>query len=43
MTGFDDTVRDAVSVRMEKFPPAEFKTGCGNGWVQNADASTTNA
>ncbi|MGZ8416135.1 MAG: EF-hand domain-containing protein [Methyloceanibacter sp.] len=24
-----------------KITAAEFKTGCGKGWVQNADASTT--
>ena len=24
-----------------KISAAEFKTGCGKGWVQNADASTT--
>jgi hypothetical protein len=24
-----------------KISPAEFKTGCGKGWVQSADASTT--
>src|SRR6185437_11552723 len=24
-----------------KISAAEFKTACGNGWVQNADASTT--
>ena len=24
-----------------KISEAEFKTGCGKGWVQNADASTT--
>jgi hypothetical protein len=24
-----------------KISAAEFKTGCGKGWVQSADASTT--
>jgi len=26
-----------------KISAAEFKTGCGKGWVQSADASTTKA
>jgi major membrane immunogen (membrane-anchored lipoprotein) len=24
-----------------KISAAEFKTGCGKGWIQSADASTT--
>jgi hypothetical protein len=30
-----DTDKDA------KISAAEFKVGCGKGWVQSADASTT--